>query len=246
MRAAVFFVLAVLSASACAYVAPLQPLSTVSRRTKVEAMARRRTGARKPASQRYEQAAETLAGTKANKVNVAPAADAISAEMYAVAQTPPTASDAIASAEFGRSKDVLGGGDKVSARQIANVMGRWKSRNDWNGAGIGRKGLIDDYRNGDYYDEDVAQLKTDFSKPMEYYIARRPQFMDFCERYGLVARWVHRENVGQLPFPDDEEGRALAASVGATVEELNAESVDELAADVLFDALADTGMMGQR
>jgi hypothetical protein len=136
--------------------------------------------------------------------------------------------------------------------------------------------------------------------------------MDFCERYGLVARWVHRENCaracrsnqeegrplafaplaftplaltplaftplaftppaftpiaftpiaftpiafapiafthlaftpiaftplaftpiaftplftgGSLPFQDDEEGRALAASVGATVEELNAEAV---------------------
>ena len=61
---------------------------------------------------------------------------------------------------------------------------------------------------------------------------------------GLVARWVHRENVGSLPFPDDEAGRALAASVGATVEELNAEPVDEVAADVLFDAIADTGLMG--
>ena len=104
--------------------------------------------------------------------------------------------------------------------------------------------LIDDYRNGDYYDDDVEKMKTDFNKPMQYYIARRPQFMDFCERYGLVARWVHRENVGKLPFPDDEAGRALAASVGATVAELNAEPVEELAADVVFDALSQTGMVG--
>ena len=47
-----------------------------------------------------------------------------------------------------------------------------------------------------YFEEDVPKLATDFDKPMEYYIARRPQFLDFCERYGLVARWVHRENVG--------------------------------------------------
>ena len=60
--------------------------------------------------------------------------------------------------------------------------------------------------------EDLDALATNFNKPMEYYIARRPQFMDFCERYGLVARWVHRENCGSLPFPDDEEGRALAAA----------------------------------
>ena len=76
-------------------------------------------------------------------------------------------------------------------------------------------------------------MQTNFDKPMRYYIARRPQFLDFCERYALVARWVHRESVGSLPFADDAEGRALAASVGSTVEELNAEPVDELAADVV-------------
>ena len=91
------------------------------------------------------------------------------------------------SEDFTRSSDLLGTGDKVSAAQVANVLGRWKTRSDWNDAGMGRKGLIDDYRNGDYYEEDLPQLKTDFSKPMQYYIARRPQFMDFCERYGLVA-----------------------------------------------------------
>ena len=124
-----------------------------------------------------------------------------------------------------------------------NAMGRWRTRFDWN-EGIGRKGLLDDYRNGDYFEEDVPKLATDFDKPMEYYIARRPQFLDFCERYGLVARWVHRENVGLLPFPDDAEGRALAASVGCTVAELNAEPVDELAADVVFDAMSQTGLIG--
>lgn len=145
---------------------------------------------------------------------------------------------------FARSKDLIAAGDKATARQIANVMGRWQTRTEWNEAGIGRKRQIDDYRAGDFFDEDLDKLATDFNKPMEHYIARRPQFMDFCERYGLVARWVHRENCGSLPFPDDEAGRALAASVGATVEELNAEAVDPIAADVLFDAIADTGLMG--
>ena len=59
-----------------------------------------------------------------------------------------------------------------------------------------------------------------------------------------MARWVHRENVAKLPFPDDEEGRALAASIGATVAELNAEAVDDLAADVVFDAMSQTGLIG--
>ena len=147
-------------------------------------------------------------------------------------------------ASFRRSSDVLNTGDQVTARQVVNVLGRWKSRTDWNDAGIGRKRLIDDYRTGDYYEEDLPKMATDFNKPMQYYIARRPQFMDFCERYGLVARWVHRENVGTLKFEDTEENRALAASVGATVEELNAEPVEELAADVVFDALSQTGMVG--
>jgi len=138
------------------------------------------------------------------------------------------------------------GDGEVSARQVVNALGRWKTRHEWNDAGIGHKALIDDFRNGDYYDEDVQKMRTDFTKQARsvHYIARRPQFMDFCERYGLVARWVHRENVGSLPFPDDEAGRALAASVGATVEELNAEPVDETAADVVFDALSHTGMVG--
>ena len=154
-----------------------------------------------------------------------------------------TSSLVLVQPEFSRSTDLLAARQKVSARQVVNVLGRWKTRRDWN-EGIGRKGLLDDYRSGDYYDEDVPKLSTDFSKPMREYIARRPQFLDFCERYGLVARWVHRENVGSLPFPDDEAGRALAASVGATVAELNAEAVDEYAADVVFDALSFTGRIG--
>ena len=88
---------------------------------------------------------------------------------------------------------------QVSARQVVNVLGRWGSHSDWNGAG-GRKGKLDDLRSGDYYEDDLQMLKTDFSQPMEYYIARRPQFLNFCDRYGLVARWVHGENVAALPF----------------------------------------------
>jgi hypothetical protein len=137
--------------------------------------------------------------------------------------------------EFARGTDILPmGSEKVSKRAIVNVLGRWKSHRDWNEAGIGRKGKLDDFRSGDYYDDDVKSLKTDFTKPMEFYIARRPQFLNFCERYGLVARWVHEETVSELPFTD----AALAASVGATVEELNAEPVDPLAAEIVFDALS--------
>ena len=197
----------------------------------VEAMARRRARSGS-AAQRFTNAA----------VDITSAAEAVTSAMdedAAFPTTPPSAD--VLAASFGRSKDVLNTGDKVTARQVVNAMGRWKTRHEWNDARIGRKALLDDYRNGDYYEEDMPKLQTDFNKPMEFYIARRPQFLDFCERYGLVARWVHRENVGSLPFPDDAAGRALAASVGATVAELNAEPVDETAADVLFDAISDTG-----
>ena len=71
---------------------------------------------------------------------------------------------------FRRSSDLLRSGDKVTARQVVNALGRWKTRQEWNEAGIGRKGLLDDYRNGDYYEDDVAKMRTDFSQPMRYYI----------------------------------------------------------------------------
>ena len=143
--------------------------------------------------------------------------------------------DASGGDTFARGVDLLqlSKDKRVTARQVVNVLGRWQEYSDWN-EGIGTKGKLDEYRSGDYYEDDVKALKTDFTQPIEYYISRRPQFINFCERYGLVARWVHNENVGQLPFTDE----ALAASIGATVEELNQEAVDPLAAQVVFDALA--------
>jgi hypothetical protein len=128
--------------------------------------------------------------------------------------------DASGGDTFARGVDLLqlSKDKRVTARQVVNVLGRWQEYSDWN-EGIGTKGKLDEYRSGDYYEDDVKALKTDFTQPIEYYISRRPQFINFCERYGLVARWVHNENVGQLPFTDE----ALAASIGATVEELNQE-----------------------
>ena len=55
----------------------------------------------------------------------------------------------------------------------------------------------------------------------------------------LVQRWAHNENLALLPFGEalDDGGVALAASVGATPAELQAEPLDPLALDVVFDAL---------
>ena len=134
---------------------------------------------------------------------------------------------------FKRGSDLLQLGDEVTARQIVNVLGRWSTHEQWDTIGTAEK--LDDFTNGDFYEEDLDILKTDFSKGEAYYFARRPQRRVFCKKYGLVQRWVHNENVGLLPF--DPEAAELAASVGATVEELNAEPVDELAAQIVFDAL---------
>lgn len=80
-----------------------------------------------------------------------------------------------------------------------------------------------------FYEDDVPAIATDFT--VADHIARRPQRRDFCRKRGLVQRCWHNENVAMLPFTDD----ALAASVGATVAELNAKQINPLAADIVFD-----------
>ena len=135
------------------------------------------------------------------------------------------------SVDFARGSDLLELGDRVTARQIANILGRWETHTDWDT--IGRAGKLDDLSSGDFYEEDLEVVKTDYSKGEAYYLARRPQRRAFCKKRNLVQRWVHAENVGSLPFTSE----TLAASVGATVEELNAEPVDDLAAQTVFDAL---------
>ena len=134
--------------------------------------------------------------------------------------------------DFRRGSNLLQiGGGTVSARQVVNILGRWNASADWDS--IGLAGKMDDFSSGDYYEDEISSFKTDFSAGAAYYMARRPQRRAFCKKYSLVQRWVHAENVGTLPFED----AALAASVGATVDELNAEPIDPLAAEVVFDAL---------
>jgi len=69
-------------------------------------------------------------------VDVSQAAAGISAEM---AEPPAKGSAAAAAASYRRSSDIMNNGDKVSARQVVNALGRWSSRREWNDAGIGRK-----------------------------------------------------------------------------------------------------------
>ena len=134
---------------------------------------------------------------------------------------------------FRRANDLLQlGGQTVSARQVVNILGRYNASEDWDS--IGLAGKMDDFSSGDYYEDDVQLFTSDLSKGAKYYVRRSPRRRNWCKTHGLVQRWVHNENVGMLPFTDEK----LAASVGATVEELNAEPIDPLAAEVVFDALS--------
>ena len=59
---------------------------------------------------------------------------------------------------FARGVDLLqlSSDKRVTARQVVNVLGRWQQYSDWN-EGIGTKGKLDEYRSGDYYDDDVLE-----------------------------------------------------------------------------------------
>ena len=65
--------------------------------------------------------------------------------------------------------------------------------------------------------------------------ARSPQRRQWCKQRGLAQRYWHNANVGLLPFGD----AAMAASVGAGVDELDQRPISQLACDVVFDAVSD-------
>ena len=149
--------------------------------------------------------------------------------------------------KFARAPNLLDLGDeKVTARQIVNVLGRWTTHTQWwegIGVSVNLEAILND-------PSKMAELK-----PMSEAVrtksgnlrralspeekaarspARTPARRAFCNRNNLVQRWVHSENVGLLPFTDE----AMAASVGATAAELDAEPIDKLAAEIVFDALS--------
>ena len=84
---------------------------------------------------------------------------------------------------------------------------------------------------GDYLGVDKERLKG--PQPDA---ARSAARRGFCIRKGQAQRWWHNENLekGLLPFTSE----ALAASVGKTVEELDAAPPTWEACDVVFDALS--------
>jgi hypothetical protein len=131
---------------------------------------------------------------------------------------------------FYRGNDLLRTGPRVTERQIVNVLGRWATHEEWDSIGVAA--AFDDFSSGDFYEDDVPSLMTDFGA--SNYHARRPSRREFCQRHGLVQRWIHAENVGLLPFTCD----ALAASVRSDAASMDAEPIDPLAAEIVFDALS--------
>ena len=129
---------------------------------------------------------------------------------------------------FARGDDLLGNGPKVDERAIVNVLGRWKSYKDWDTIGVALE--LDEILAGKRSYEVVEQ------KPGEdrEYVAKSPRRRDFCVRKGVVQRYILSENIGLLSF----KNQAMAASIGCTVRELQAEPIDPLAVDIVFDALA--------
>ncbi len=144
------------------------------------------------------------------------------------------------SVEFGRAKPALGGA-KASAQDIVNVIGRWRSYRDWESVGLLPEidKLFD--AQGDPLEKlpaiAPAELAPGGQKALlkrDQVVASTPQRRGFCLKNGLVQRYWLQTNVPLLPFTSE----ALAASVGSSVEEMNARPVSSLACDVVFDALS--------
>ncbi|KAL1521705.1 hypothetical protein AB1Y20_021360 [Prymnesium parvum] len=155
---------------------------------------------------------------------------------------------AVTEMKFTRASDLLSMGEAVDAKDIVNVLGRWKSYKDWES--VGRLVEIDKL-----FDSSGQPLETlpaltrsglesiagkgRVSKgygdnPYKQDPRPTPQRRGFCLRRGLVQRYWLGENVGLLPFRDT----SMAESVGSSVEEMNSSPINPLAVDVVFDALS--------
>ena len=123
---------------------------------------------------------------------------------------------------FCRAKDYLSMGERATAREVVNVLGRWSSQAQWNEIGVARD--LDRYDPTDGYLEfrrSGVRVSPD----------RTPMRRAACKKRNQAQRFLLKENVGSLPFRNAK----MAASVGASVAELNREPVSELACDIVFD-----------
>ena len=105
----------------------------------------------------------------------------------------------------------------VSPLDIVNVLGRWDTTDEWKARTI--------FSNeNDFSDREETELQAQTLKRHE-----------MAKRMGCVERVAHYQNVPLMPFKNE----ALAASVGKTVEEMNAlRPPSKYACNVVYDALA--------
>jgi hypothetical protein len=123
---------------------------------------------------------------------------------------------------FCRAKDLLSREERATARQVVNVLGRWQSHAQWNEIGVAKELDKVDATDG-FLAFRRSRVKVDPD--------RSPMRRAACRKLGQAQRFLLKENVGALPF----RSAKLAASVGATVAELNREPISELACDIVFD-----------
>ena len=128
---------------------------------------------------------------------------------------------------FKRAASILGG-ETVTEREVVNVIGRWSKTSDWNDIGLAAE--LDQIIAEADGNSTALRLRPKVGKIDQQ---RTPERREMLVRMGQVQRVFFVENVPMLPFTD----AAMAASVGATAQELNAEPLSQLALDVVFDAL---------
>lgn len=135
----------------------------------------------------------------------------------------------MADARFRRATSFIGG-DSVTEREIANVLGRWKDTAEWNdiGAAVDLDRMI---AAGERSKNSSQSFADRSSKTVDQ--ERTPERRKMLSKMGQVQRFLFVDNVPTLPFQD----AALASSVGASAAELNAEPVRPLALQIVFDGL---------
>jgi len=106
---------------------------------------------------------------------------------------------------------------EATALEVVNVLGRWDSCDDWKE----RKFFVQE---GTFSNREETELQAQTLKRYQ-----------MAQRLNCVERVAHYQNVPLLPFKNAK----LAASVGKTVEEMNAmPRPTKYACNVVYDALA--------
>lgn len=145
------------------------------------------------------------------------------------------ASAGLADQSFARGNDILSTGPKMSSRQIVNVLGRWTSYTDWDTIGeLPAMDALDPDNLPKYSQRIQGRGNLTPEEKLSVSPAKTPQRRLWCKKRGQAQRWWHTANVGLLPFTNE----ALAASIGTTAASLNAEPVEPLAAEIVFDAIS--------